>query len=124
MASFDQAVKLYFKNYANFNGRASRSMYWWTVLFNALCGFVLGIVLGLLGVDSQVVDVCSGVLGLAFLLPSLSVAVRRLHDVGKGGGWIFIGLIPLVGSIWLLVLYLTPGDYDDNRFGSNPEYNP
>lgn len=132
MASFDQAVKLYFKNYANFSGRASRSMYWWVYLFNTIWQVIAYIILILLTTSDSIIDnfpmaitifsALIGLFGLALLIPSISLAVRRLHDVGKGGGWLFIAFIPLVGTIWLLVLFLTPGDYDDNRFGPNPEY--
>jgi uncharacterized membrane protein YhaH (DUF805 family) len=60
---------------------------------------------------------------LAVLLPGLAVLVRRLHDIGKGGGWIFITLIPLVGFIWMLVLLVTDSE-GDNRFGANPKQTP
>jgi uncharacterized membrane protein YhaH (DUF805 family) len=58
---------------------------------------------------------------LAILLPSLAVAVRRLHDVGKSGWFYFIALIPLVGAIWLLVLFCTEGDNGENEYGSDPK---
>lgn len=50
----------------------------------------------------------------------LAVSVRRLHDIGKGGGWIFISLVPLIGGIWYLVLMLLPSQPGGNRFGSQP----
>ena len=54
---------------------------------------------------------------LAFFVPGLAVAWRRLHDMGKGGQWYWISLIPIIGSIWLLVLLCTPSEPQDNRFG-------
>jgi uncharacterized membrane protein YhaH (DUF805 family) len=57
---------------------------------------------------------------LAMFIPSLAVVVRRLHDVGKGGGWFFIILVPFIGSLWLLVLMCTDS-VADNRFGPNPK---
>lgn len=55
---------------------------------------------------------------LGLLVPTLAVSVRRLHDIGKGGGWIFINLIPLIGSIWFLVLLIKEGEKVANRFGN------
>ncbi len=57
---------------------------------------------------------------LAVFLPSLALTVRRLHDVGKSGWFILIGLIPIVGAIWLLVLMVTDSAPRDNEYGSNP----
>ncbi len=58
---------------------------------------------------------------LAVLLPSLAVSVRRLHDIGKGGGWIFINLVPVIGSIWYIILTVLPSQRGYNRFGAQPE---
>ena len=58
---------------------------------------------------------------LATLVPSLSVGVRRLHDVGKSGWFTLIVLIPIIGAIWLLVLYCTDGVPGPNKWGSNPK---
>jgi uncharacterized membrane protein YhaH (DUF805 family) len=54
-------------------------------------------------------------------LPALAVTVRRLHDTGKSGFWIFIALIPLIGSIWLLVLLCTEGTAGENKYGPDPK---
>lgn len=59
--------------------------------------------------------------GLAVLIPGLAVTVRRLHDVGKSGWFFFIILIPLVGVIWLLVLFFTDSQYGPNKYGPNPK---
>jgi uncharacterized membrane protein YhaH (DUF805 family) len=104
------------KQYVDFNGRARRTEFWMFVLFNIIFALVatgLDYATGLIGV-------ISGLYSLAVLLPGLAVSVRRLHDVGKGGGWIFISLVPLIGGIWLLVLMFTDGE-GDNRFGANPK---
>ncbi|QJQ52402.1 hypothetical protein ADP71_40730 [Vitreoscilla sp. C1] len=58
---------------------------------------------------------------VAVFLPQLAVSVRRLHDINKSGWWILIGLIPLVGGIWFIILMCTDGTPDDNQFGSNPK---
>jgi uncharacterized membrane protein YhaH (DUF805 family) len=105
------------KQYVDFSGRARRTEYWMFVLFNIIVSgiaYVLDYALGFVGV-------ISGLYSLAILLPSLAVVVRRLHDVGKGGGWIFISCVPVIGWVWLLVLLFTDSEVDDNRFGPNPK---
>lgn len=57
---------------------------------------------------------------LAILLPSLAVSVRRLHDTGRGGGWIFISLVPIIGGIWYFILTVLPSQPGPNRFGEEP----
>jgi uncharacterized membrane protein YhaH (DUF805 family) len=58
---------------------------------------------------------------LAVLVPSLAVMIRRLHDIGKSGWWFFISFIPLIGSIWLLVLLVTDSQPGENQYGPNPK---
>lgn len=58
---------------------------------------------------------------LAVFIPNLAVAVRRLHDSNRSGWWILIGLVPFIGAIWLLVLYLIDGTPGPNRFGPDPK---
>lgn len=58
---------------------------------------------------------------LLILIPSLAVAVRRLHDIGKSGWMLLIGLIPLVGAIWLLILLLRDSEAGENKYGPNPK---
>jgi uncharacterized membrane protein YhaH (DUF805 family) len=93
--------KVVFENYANFDGRARRSEYWYFVLLNTIFVF-----LALL-----INPVLYGLYALLVLLPGLAVSVRRLHDVGKSGAWLFISLVPIIGGIWLLVLMATEGDW-------------
>ena len=87
------------KNFANFSGRTDVGGYWWAVLGN----FIVSFVLGLIGVE-----VLISVYSLATLIPTLSIAVRRLRDAGKGWGWLFITLVPLVGWIIFLVMMCKP----------------
>jgi uncharacterized membrane protein YhaH (DUF805 family) len=122
MTSFGDAVKLFFQNYANFTGRASRSMYWWVMLFNFIVGCAC-VVIGWIFSSDTFGDILSGLYSLAVLVPSLAISVRRMHDIGKGGGWIFISLIPIVGTIWFIVLCLTDSQQGDNRFGPMPVAN-
>lgn len=103
--------KVILENYTNFDGRARRSEYWYFVLLNTI--FVILV--------SLINPVLYGLYALLVLLPGLAVSVRRLHDVGKSGAWLFISLVPIIGGIWLLVLMATEGDIGYNEYGSNPK---
>lgn len=118
------------KQYADFNGRARRTEFWMFVLFNVLVSIVLGIVDSLLGTasiysDGAMVTFSPGLLGglysLAVLIPSLAVTVRRLHDTDRSGWWVLIALIPLVGSIVLLVFTCLEGTRGPNAYGADPK---
>ena len=88
----------------DYSGRSKRGDYWWFVLANAIISVVLLVL-------SQVADLFGAIYtiwAVASIVPSLSLLVRRLRDVGKGWGWIFIGLVPLIGSIWLIYLLVQP----------------
>ncbi len=124
------------KKYAVFSGRARRKEYWYFFLVNIIIAMVLGALTAIVGGSGQNssssnplslgLSCISSLYSLAVLLPGLGVVVRRLHDIGKGGAWIFIGLIPLIGGIWLLVLMATDSQPGDNQYGPNPkmEANP
>ena len=116
--TFKEAVeRAIMQNYCNFDGRASRSEYWWYVLFTTLLGFAIGIVFVW---SETMMDIVSGVAGLALLLPGLGLAVRRLHDIGKSGWWLLIGLIPLIGAIILLIWYCKESQMQPNEYGPVP----
>ena len=101
------------KQYAVFNGRASRPAYWYFTLIYML------ILIGLIVIEIAVgiPGILSMIASLALLLPSLGVSVRRLHDVDKSGWWILIGFIPLIGFIVLLIFFVKKGTEGENRFG-------
>ena len=124
--SMKEAVTSVFNNYANFSGRARRSEYWYFCLFNALVGLVFGILVSL-GKDGsalqRIFTGLSSLYSLAILVPSLALAWRRLHDIGKSGGNYFWGLVPLVGPILLLVWFCRAGDEGDNAYGPDPKAN-
>ncbi|MDU0205861.1 MULTISPECIES: DUF805 domain-containing protein [Paenibacillus] len=105
------------KNYVGFSGRAQRKEYWMFVLFNLIISIILAILESLLGIT----NVLTGLYSLAVLLPSLAVAFRRLHDTGRSGWWILIGLIPLIGAIILIVFYCQDSDPNENQYGLNPK---
>ena len=115
--------------YAKFNGRARRSEYWYFTLFSFLITFVLGLV------DAFVINPMIGVsadqagtggllqfaMALVLFIPSLALAVRRLHDIGKSGWWLLIALIPLVGALVLLYFFITDSQSGSNAYGENPK---
>ncbi|MBT9551742.1 MAG: DUF805 domain-containing protein [Hydrogenophaga sp.] len=108
--NFVDAVKTCFSKYVGFEGRATRSEYWWWVLFVFAVAIVMGVLrLGTIG----------NLFSLATLLPSIAVGARRLHDIGKSGWWQLIALIPLIG--WLVLIYwaVQPSE-GDNAFGPAP----
>jgi uncharacterized membrane protein YhaH (DUF805 family) len=111
------------KKYAEFSGRARRKEYWMFALFNVIFSIVLSLLDQLLGTVSKDIGlgVFSGLYALAVLLPGLALSVRRLHDVGKSGWWLFIALIPLIGGIWLFVLTVTDSQHSTNQYGANPK---
>ena len=114
---FVDAVKAFFNNYTNFSGRSSRSEYWWAFLFIFIIAIAIGIIGGLFGETISLI--LTGLFYIVILLPSISVAVRRLHDTDKSGWFFLIGLIPLIGLI-LIVFYCTKGTAGPNRFGPDP----
>ena len=111
------------KNYATFSGRARRKEYWMFVLFNYIFLFIAFTIDYVIG--TRISGFSYGVFfflyTLAVLIPSLAVSVRRLHDIGNSGWMILIGLIPIIGSIWLLVLMVTDSNPDENQYGPNPK---
>jgi len=111
------------KKYTVFSGRAQRAEYWYFVLFNMIVGVALSMIdqaTGTLDPDSGV-GLLGGLYSLAVLLPSLAVAVRRLHDTGRSGWWMFILLIPLIGVIALLIFFVQDSQDGSNEYGNNPK---
>lgn len=115
------------RHYADFSGRARRREYWMFVLFNAIFIFVWAFLITFLATGHSYYDegAFSMILQLSwfglFGLPGMAVAVRRLHDLGKSGWTILVGLIPVIGQIWMIVLMCTNGQTEVNRFGSDPK---
>lgn len=108
------------KNYANFSARAPRSEYWLFTLFYIILSIVIGVVDGVLGMSFGGYGILTIAFSLGLLIPSLAVAVRRLHDTDRSGWWVLITLIPLIGAIVFIVFACLPGTPGDNRFGPNP----
>ena len=120
-------LKVMRDNYANFSGRARRREYWMYVLVQTIIMIGLMILDSILGLDFELQGISLGygylyLIGvIVHFIPSLAVLVRRLHDVGKSGWFYFIFLIPIIGIIWLLVLYCTEGQKQDNKWGPDPK---
>ena len=111
---FGEAITLFFKNYVNFSGRSTRSEFWYAYLFTLILGMGVGMLSGILtvalGDDSNVVSsVLDGIEGLVLFLPNLSIGVRRLHDVGKSGWWMFssfaVYIIIIIGVLSSIGVY-------------------
>ena len=105
------------KKYAVFDGRARRKEYWMFLLFNIIAASVL------LGIDMAIgtYGVLYGIYLLGTLAPAIGVTIRRLHDTGKSGWWIFISLVPVIGGFWFLYLMVIEGTKGDNLYGPDPK---
>jgi uncharacterized membrane protein YhaH (DUF805 family) len=124
-------MKWYLKvlsNYATFSGRARRSEFWFFVLFNMIFAVLAMGIDNVLGTTIKMgygVSLPYGYIYLLYALivfiPGLAVAVRRLHDIGKSGWMYFVILIPIIGAIWLLVLFFTDSQVGSNKWGENPK---
>jgi uncharacterized membrane protein YhaH (DUF805 family) len=128
MGFIDSVKSVLMNNFANFEGRASRSEYWWFYLFTILVAFPLGFIDGIMLVIMDVpmdsllwsLSPMTTLFQLAVLIPSLAVGVRRLHDLGKSGWMLLIVLIPCVGIILLIVWAASDGEPHDNAYGPVP----
>lgn len=111
-------VDLLKKHYVDFTGRATRKQYWMFVLFNFIAAFVLALLGGMDNIIGTLFSIVYFLYGLAVLLPSLGVAVRRLHDTDRSGWWLLIALVPVIGYIVLFVFLVLPSNPGQNRFGT------
>ena len=104
------------RHYADFKGVATRKQYWLYTLFYSIILVALSCIDLLLGIDFKLFEESFGygwlfaLASLALCVPSLAIAVRRLHDTGKNGWWLLIALVPIVGVIWLLCLLCKKGN--------------
>jgi uncharacterized membrane protein YhaH (DUF805 family) len=113
--NFIEAVKKCLTNYANFEGRARRSEYWWFFLFNIILSIITTMIdISILQKGVNDVGIVNTILSLALLLPSIAVGVRRMHDLGKSGWFI---LIP----IYNIILFCTNGQDGTNEYGPDPK---
>lgn len=131
---FGQAIKSGFQNYANFSGRASRSEFWWFLVFYWIVIFVASIIDNLLGFRVITGETVAGtnvaiaynpgwlslIVWLVFLLPILGLWWRRLHDTDRSGLWSLLWFICCIGWIILVVWWASPGTPGPNKFGAPP----
>ena len=111
--------------YATFTGRARRKEIWMYFLVVAIIEIALSIILSILGLIGGVFVIIGSFItvlfGLAIIIPTLALWMRRLHDTGKSGWWLLINIIPVVGSIVLLIFALLDSQPGDNKYGPNPK---
>ena len=141
--TFGQSVKHVFSNYATFQGRASRSEFWWWYLFTTIIGFILIIpalpwYFELLNTSVSASGavamppltglatlglVLSLLWSLAILVPNIAVAMRRLHDTDRSGWWLLLWFLTCcfgIGAIILIIFWVLPSTPGPNRFGEGP----
>jgi len=138
---FIEAIKMAFKNYANFKGRSRRSEYWFFFLFNFIISSIIIILMiaTIKKVESSsysypyvyyytyykvnpFISVLSYIQFFVMIVPILSVQVRRLHDIGKSGVYLFFYLIPLVGAIIIIIYFCKDSEPGNNLYGPSPKY--
>lgn len=113
--NFDPAIRDGLSKYATFNGRSSRSAYWWFVLFIFLVYIATEIVDAVINTPAFT---ALAVIGL--FLPSLAVLVRRLHDTDRSGWWVLLSFIPFIGSI-VLIVFACIDSGPPNKYGDGPD---
>lgn len=111
--NFSNSVSLCFKKYAVFSGRAPRAEFWYFALFT----IVISVILNAASFALNMGAILSSVFSLVIFLPSLSVAVRRLHDLDRSGWWYWILLVPVIGFILLIVWFCRKGEPAPNQYG-------
>ncbi len=121
-----------YKKYAQFTGRSDRKEFWYFILFYIITAAILGVIDGVVfgagravigndGFDISSSGPLAGIFAIGSFIPLLAVAIRRLHDTGKTGWWVLLGLIPLVGTIILIIFYAQKGQPEANAHGEPPE---
>jgi uncharacterized membrane protein YhaH (DUF805 family) len=113
---FGQAIAAAFSNYFNFKDRSTRSAYWYFTLFMLIASLIAAVADVVLFHPENLGPI-SGIFSLATIIPSLSVSVRRLHDIGRTGWWLLLGLIPIIGWIVLIVWACQPTIPETNAYG-------
>ena len=111
------------RNYAVFEGRARREEYWYFVLFNVIAVVLLNFLDGFFGMQDKETQkgLLTTVYTIAVLVPSIAVAVRRLHDTNRSGWWILLYLIPLLGALVLFIFFVFDSEKETNEYGVNPK---
>ena len=106
-----------------------RNEFWVFQVFNVLVSIIFPVIavnlVSMMGGDLEIIVITyglsMGIYSLGIIIPSLAVSVRRLHDVGRSGWWLIIGLIPIVGWILTLIWYVSDSEAEENKYGPNPK---
>ncbi len=116
----EDAIQNFWRRYSDFKGRSRRSEFWYSVLIN----WIIAILISIIGVllPLHLGKAISTVFTAMLFLPNIAVATRRMHDIGKSGWILFLGFIPVIGAIWLIVLFALDSDKRANEYGGNPKY--
>lgn len=104
--TFTEAIKSVWDKYWVLDGRARRSEYWFFVLLAVVLSWI---------------PIVNLIAWIVLLIPSITVAVRRLHDTGRTGWWLLLIFLPVIGHIILIIFYLIDSDPGDNEYGPNPK---
>ena len=136
---FTYWLECFTKHYVDFSGRARRSEYWGTVLFNVIAQIVLSVVLvavlviwfsstemnadvSVVRLSLIMIKAVRSLYNLIWLLPGLAVAVRRLHDIGKSGLNVLWVFLPIIGWIMLIYWFCQDSELGENKWGANPKF--
>jgi uncharacterized membrane protein YhaH (DUF805 family) len=116
------AIECVTKKFATFSGRARRKEYWLYILLYLILLFVAIVIDVLIGTydEASGLGAISGILSLVFIIPSMAVSIRRLHDTERVGWWVLISFIPILGSIWFVILMCLKGTDGVNHYGPDP----
>lgn len=111
------------RKYAVFSGRARRKEYWYFHLFNILVAFFVGVLDVVFGTfDPELaLGYLSTIYVFTILIPTIAVAIRRLHDIGRSAWWLLLVFIPLIGSVVLFIFMLLDSNPGHNQYGDNPK---
>ena len=119
--NFFEAIQSGFNNYFNFSGRAQRSAFWYWTLFSIVGALIASVSdWATFGIEWGTVSPINGIFSLITFIPCISVAARRLHDIGRTGWWLLLILVPIVGWIILIIWYCQQGEAGTNQYGPNP----
>jgi uncharacterized membrane protein YhaH (DUF805 family) len=110
-----------FRRFFDFSGRSRRMEFWMFTLLSVLASIAATVVDIALGFSFDDVGPVASIVSLAFLIPSLSVSFRRLHDVDRSAWWLLLVFLPIIGWIVLLVWNCSDGTSGPNRFGPDPK---
>ena len=111
--------KLFWINYVNFSGRSRRAAFWTAWAINFMICVILDAMFVLL--ELPVISTLTTLFSLLTLIPSISLWVRRLHDIGKSGKWILLVFVPLIGPVCLVYWACIEGSYISNEYGPDPK---